>query len=223
MESDRNTLLPTFHSKKHKKTALHAGGHEFPHLRLIDEDPRKRAEMNSKTVVTYILVVLLTICVLLSAAQIIGFHLHHNESHIQRVDDKESDKTLCEDGWYYLVTSDFCARSFELRYSWLEAQLYCVENGANLISIHSTMENVVVHNMFAQDDSVERFWIGAHSPNVNKEYRWIDRSPMFYYYFGTTSLGWHFHCSTIVPDNYLRWNNVDCDLKHFFICKKPRA
>uniref|UniRef100_A0A1I7Y7H6 C-type lectin domain-containing protein n=1 Tax=Steinernema glaseri TaxID=37863 RepID=A0A1I7Y7H6_9BILA len=26
----------------------------------------------------------------------------------------------------------------------------------------------------------------------------------------------------IVPDNFFRWKNVDCDLRHYFICKKSR-
>uniref|UniRef100_A0A1I7YWX1 C-type lectin domain-containing protein n=1 Tax=Steinernema glaseri TaxID=37863 RepID=A0A1I7YWX1_9BILA len=134
----------------------------------------------------------------------------------------QKEKCLCEDGWQYLSTSNDCVKSFERRLTWLEAQRYCVKNGSNLTSIHSTMENVILHNLFSPDGSNKTLWIGSSAPNFDEKYGWIDGSPMKYSLFGTASLGWHFHCTIIVGDNFFRWRNVDCDLRYSFICRKPR-
>uniref|UniRef100_A0A1I7YX80 C-type lectin domain-containing protein n=1 Tax=Steinernema glaseri TaxID=37863 RepID=A0A1I7YX80_9BILA len=207
---------------KHTEKPIEETPMEEKHEDKSVKDKRKNCLLFVIFVMHFILLVLYFLLVGVFIISNSATSREHRELIHMEVTKAQKGQNLCEDGWHYLVISDHCVKSFERGLTWLEAQKSCAEQDASLASIHSTMENVILHNLFSPDGSNKTFWIGSSALNFDKKYGWIDGSPMKYHHFGSASLGWHFHCSIMVADNYFRWNNVDCDMKHFFICKKNR-
>ncbi|XP_010603923.2 CD209 antigen-like protein E [Fukomys damarensis] len=105
---------------------------------------------------------------------------------------------------------------------WHESITACQEEGAQLVTVESAEEQSFLQQTSKSKGSA---WMGLSDLNKESEWRWVDGSPL--------SLSLTQFWNKGQPNNYKGqdcvefrddgWNDAKCDLKRFWICKKPAA
>ncbi|XP_017277663.1 lactose-binding lectin l-2-like [Kryptolebias marmoratus] len=115
-----------------------------------------------------------------------------------------------------------CYKYVATQMTWADAELYCLSQGSNLVSIHSLGEHNFVKSLIMNFDPYQRHtWIGL--TDVHKEGRWMwsdgskysfsqwsDREP--------NNLKGVEHCGETNFGNTLRWNDQLCSDMIPFVC-----
>uniref|UniRef100_A0A8C7HDA7 C-type lectin domain-containing protein n=1 Tax=Oncorhynchus kisutch TaxID=8019 RepID=A0A8C7HDA7_ONCKI len=104
-------------------------------------------------------------------------------THVVQV--KTESSSVCSTGWF--KHGHRCFTYIRTERTWAESEQYCVFQGANLASIHSTEENHFIQEMIRrQTHDFPRVWIGGQDPdnamgiencmhiNYGEEKRWND-------------------------------------------------
>ncbi|XP_034075305.1 ladderlectin-like [Gymnodraco acuticeps] len=82
----------------------------------------------------------------------------------------ELQQDTCPSFWFSF--NGRCYKYFNTESTWADAELYCVSQGGNLVSIHSTEEEDFVKFLIKMSDPAEGYtWIGLH--DIAKEGRWM--------------------------------------------------
>ncbi|KAF3850576.1 hypothetical protein F7725_012348 [Dissostichus mawsoni] len=82
----------------------------------------------------------------------------------------ELQQDTCPSFWFSF--NGRCYKYFNTETTWADAELYCVSQGGNLVSIHSREEEDFVKFLIKSSDPAEGLtWIGLH--DIAKEGRWM--------------------------------------------------
>ncbi|XP_033980584.1 galactose-specific lectin nattectin-like [Trematomus bernacchii] len=82
----------------------------------------------------------------------------------------ELQQDTCPSFWFSF--NGRCYKYFNTETTWADAELYCVSQGGNLVSIHSREEEDFVKFLIKSSDPAEGYtWIGLH--DIAKEGRWM--------------------------------------------------
>ena len=118
----------------------------------------------------------------------------------------------CPSGWSEFDGS--CYQYFSESYTWMTAEYLCRDEGASLVSIHSSEENSFVRNL----SSATYYWIGAYRTGSN-DFIWSDFTENDYSDVYTSDTG----CLVQYSSN--GWTGTNCHSTsssyiHPFVCKK---
>ncbi|XP_061758185.1 struthiocalcin-2-like isoform X2 [Nerophis ophidion] len=128
----------------------------------------------------------------------------------------EEEDGCCPKGWTQLDKRCFIYKE-EAR-SFLDAESICNLLGGNLVSILSSLENVVVLEVIKLTaDPVPDTWIGLHQALETENFLWTDGSEFGFDNFAQTlSAG---DCAEIESDDEL-WDLDDCTDENPYVCAR---
>ena len=117
-----------------------------------------------------------------------------------------------------------CYRFYQDEKDWDNAEKKCVQEGAHLASLFSDEEASFVRCL--QDAaSVHETWIGGK--RSGNSFKWVDGNAFDYYNWNAgqpDNLGGKEDCIMVYSDPgqayHDKWNDVPCDVKKNFVCKK---
>ncbi|XP_039270051.2 macrophage mannose receptor 1-like [Styela clava] len=141
----------------------------------------------------------------------------------------ESPRGSCSEGW---IKTDNLVECYQLnefadlsgRATWQQAYDHCTSQNADLVSIHSSVEEVEIAKL-VQDygvNSYTDFWIGLNSISNNAGYSWSDGSPVSYTNWRAGEPSDHNGRENCVESQmleYSQWNDINCDALRNWICK----
>ncbi|XP_022074993.1 lactose-binding lectin l-2-like [Acanthochromis polyacanthus] len=108
------------------------------------------------------------------------------------------------------------------RMTWADAELHCVSEGANLVSIHSTDEQNFVTSLIKNFDPAQNLtWIGLSDIHKEGAWMWSDGSKVNFVFWnaGEPSNGeGREHCGHTNFDTGFKWNDVTCSRTFPFVC-----
>ncbi|KAL3836968.1 hypothetical protein ACJMK2_022370, partial [Sinanodonta woodiana] len=107
--------------------------------------------------------------------------------------------------------------------SWYQARTHCMQDGADLVVIHSERENGFIINMLTMKADTNS-WIGFEAVHQGS-FSWVDGSPVDYVKWMTNEPNNAYgaeKCVSLLNFNGY-WNDDDCNDDRGFICKKPNG
>uniref|UniRef100_A0A8C5T8B6 C-type lectin domain-containing protein n=1 Tax=Malurus cyaneus samueli TaxID=2593467 RepID=A0A8C5T8B6_9PASS len=133
----------------------------------------------------------------------------------------------CAQGWDRTPRADSCVKFFmregSQKKSWFEAEEFCRELGGNLISINTREDQIFLWRLASDRGlNTQGFWIGLFLLNPDKEFAWIDGSPVIYEnweeYEPNNSRELE-HCVMLTRSPQMRWNDLRCEHLLNWICE----
>ncbi|XP_007547864.1 ladderlectin-like [Poecilia formosa] len=107
--------------------------------------------------------------------------------------------------------------------TWADAEQHCVNQGANLVSIHSLEEENFVKLLIRNFDPAEGFnWIGLSDTEKDGTYFWSDGSRFNFKLWNTgepNNYGGSESCVLTNWDSAKKWNDGQCTDRYAFVCK----
>nr|XP_061812430.1 galactose-specific lectin nattectin-like [Nerophis lumbriciformis] len=101
-----------------------------------------------------------------------------------------------------------------------DAESVCNILGGNVVSIHSSLENALVLELFEEgrDEDDSALWIGLHDTINNDEFLWLDGSDFDFNGFGdpeddAPTSG----CVSLAQDDG-EWDTEECSTEYPYIC-----
>ncbi|XP_032437599.1 lactose-binding lectin l-2-like [Xiphophorus hellerii] len=126
----------------------------------------------------------------------------------------------CPMFWYSFTGR--CYKYLATDMTWAEAELYCVSQGANLVSVHSAAEDDFVKSLIKNFDPAEgRTWIGLSDLHYEKGWMWSDGSAARFFAWSALQPDNGSEAEHCVHTNYIgdkKWNDVPCSVHYPFIC-----
>ena len=114
----------------------------------------------------------------------------------------------CPSGWSEFNGS--CYRYFSEVHTWMNAEKLCRDEGASLVSIHSSEEHSFVRDL----TTTTSYWIGAYKTGSN-DFIWSDFTETDYSDFSDSSTG------CLIEYNSNGWTGTNCHSSRYaFVCKK---
>ncbi|XP_014826554.1 PREDICTED: lactose-binding lectin l-2-like [Poecilia mexicana] len=127
----------------------------------------------------------------------------------------------CPMFWYSF--NGRCYKYVASRMTWADAELHCLSEGGNLVSIHSLEEHNFVNNLIKNFDPTRDFtWIGLADVHKEGAWMWSDGSNYEFSLWGhgepNNGNNGQEHCghTNIPPDYY--WNDHLCSRVKTFVC-----
>ncbi|XP_023254715.1 lactose-binding lectin l-2-like [Seriola lalandi dorsalis] len=114
-----------------------------------------------------------------------------------------------------------CYKYVATRMSWADAELYCVSEGANLVSIHSLDEEDFVKSLIKNFDHTEqRTWLGLSDSQKEGSWMWSDGSAVNFDFWSPGEPNNHGNedCVHNNFDNYKKWNDARCSDTYPSVC-----
>lgn len=130
----------------------------------------------------------------------------------------------CPMFWYSF--NGRCYKYVATHMTWADAELHCVSQGANLVSIHSQKEDAFVRDLIKNFDPAQgRTWLGLSDLHKEGRWMWSDGCAVkfvFWYAGEPTNYQGQEHC---VHTNYreLKWNDVRCSSTYSSVCATRTA
>ncbi|KAI4789516.1 hypothetical protein KUCAC02_035191 [Chaenocephalus aceratus] len=106
-----------------------------------------------------------------------------------------------------------CYKYFGTHTTWVQAELYCVSQGTNLVSIHSREEERFIRNLINGADPAMRWtWIGLSDVHKQGTWMWSDGSAVnsFFWAPGEPSTPVEERCVHINFAQSMDWNDLRC-------------
>uniref|UniRef100_A0A3P8VSP6 C-type lectin domain-containing protein n=1 Tax=Cynoglossus semilaevis TaxID=244447 RepID=A0A3P8VSP6_CYNSE len=125
----------------------------------------------------------------------------------------------CPDFWYSF--NDRCFKYMSTRKTWAEAELYCVSEGANLVSIHSVEEHGFVRTLIRNVDLAQEWtWIGLSDIHKEGSWMWSDGSPVRFldWAVGEPNSQGNEDCGLTNFETTKQWNDQGCLSVQSFVC-----
>ncbi|XP_044192370.1 lactose-binding lectin l-2-like [Thunnus albacares] len=126
----------------------------------------------------------------------------------------------CPMFWYSF--NDRCYKYVSTRMTWADAELYCVSQKANLVSIHSLGEHNFVKSLIKNFDVAWRkVWIGLNDIPKEGRWMWSDGSAVDFVFWNSGEPNNHRgneDCVQTNGDTDLKWNDVPCSLTFPYVC-----
>ncbi|KAM9835057.1 uncharacterized protein ACBT44_015639 isoform 3-T4 [Syngnathus typhle] len=118
----------------------------------------------------------------------------------------------------------FCYKTFEGKKKWDDAQLVCRSLGADLVSIHSEVEQASVKNVSNLETS--DMWTGMNDLALPGTLVWSDRHEVTFTHWAagepSQRVGLGKHCVAVLRQTG-RWKLMSCAQANSFMCKMPTA
>ncbi len=125
-------------------------------------------------------------------------------------------RSNCPMYWYNF--NGRCHKYISTHMTWVDAELRCVSEGANLVSIHSQEEQNFVTSLVRNFDPALGFtWIGLSDIHKEGNWIWSDGSPVNFIFWKAQEPN-NMGDEDCVHLNYERWNDNKCDRMFPFVC-----
>ncbi|XP_017276522.3 lactose-binding lectin l-2-like [Kryptolebias marmoratus] len=115
-----------------------------------------------------------------------------------------------------------CYKYFASRLTWGEAELLCVKEEANLVSIHSLEEHDFVKSLIQNFDPTREWtWIGLTDLHREGGWIWSDGSEYKFSQWDIqqpNNANGGQHCGHINHGVNFKWNDYSCSHKSPFVC-----
>ncbi|KAL3995448.1 Lectin C-type domain family protein [Acanthocheilonema viteae] len=128
---------------------------------------------------------------------------------------------LCQEGWLYSHHTKYCYLLVTTLTTFNNAQFACLLKEANLVSIHSEIENRFLFEMVAKIG--KSIWLGAAIFSNSKKYENVDFSPFDYtnWQNGTEPVYMKSRKCVKISSKNGKWFNDCCHYRPVpYICKK---
>lgn len=106
--------------------------------------------------------------------------------------------------------------------TWVDAELRCVAEGGNLVSIHSQEENDFVTALIQNFDPLQGYtWIGLYDAQKEGAWMWSDRSAFSFEAWEAGEPNNNNGSEDCVQTNFKKpseWNDSICSLKFPSVC-----
>uniref|UniRef100_A0A8P4GN04 C-type lectin domain-containing protein n=1 Tax=Dicentrarchus labrax TaxID=13489 RepID=A0A8P4GN04_DICLA len=126
----------------------------------------------------------------------------------------------CPMFWYSF--NGRCYKYVATRLNWADAELHCVSEKANLVSIHSLEEEIFVKSLIKNFDHAEgRTWIGLSDIHKEGRWMWSDGCAVDFVFWGTrepNNTGGNEHCVLNNYENEMKWNDGQCSDMYPSVC-----
>ncbi|XP_059205972.1 lactose-binding lectin l-2-like [Centropristis striata] len=127
----------------------------------------------------------------------------------------------CPKFWYSF--NGRCYKYVATRMTWADAELYCVSQRANLVSIHSQGEqNFVVSLIKNFDHSQGRNWLGLSDIHKEGRWMWSDGSAVDFVFWDAGEpnnvANGNEHCVHTYSGPVPKWNDVPCSQTYSSVC-----
>uniref|UniRef100_A0A3Q2PGB0 C-type lectin domain-containing protein n=1 Tax=Fundulus heteroclitus TaxID=8078 RepID=A0A3Q2PGB0_FUNHE len=131
----------------------------------------------------------------------------------------------CPVFWYNF--NGRCYKYVATLMTWADAELYCLSQGANLVSIHSLQEESFVKMLISNFDPAQGItWIGLSDAQRDGTFFWSDGSKLSFTYWNAdepNNAGEPEPCVHTNWDTARKWNDKRCSDKYAFVCKARPA
>ncbi|KAM6903303.1 C-type lectin-like [Lycodopsis pacificus] len=126
----------------------------------------------------------------------------------------------CPAVWYSF--NGRCYKYVSTRMTWADAELHCVSQGANLVSIHSLDEENFINFLIKNFDPAEGYTcIGLSDTQKEGRWMWSDGSAVKFVFWSNgepnNQVGGE-HCVHQRNGPNLRWNDGPCSDEYTFVC-----
>lgn len=126
----------------------------------------------------------------------------------------------CSMFWYSF--NGRCYKYVAARMTWADAELHCVSEGANLVSIHSIDEHNFVNSLIKNFDPARTFtWIGLSDVHKEGGWMWSDGSKVNFVFWDVgqpDNAGGQEHCGHTNKAPEFKWNDCPCSEPRAFVC-----
>nr|UMW88593.1 lactose-binding lectin l-2-like [Siniperca chuatsi] len=126
----------------------------------------------------------------------------------------------CPMFWYSF--NGRCYKYVATHMTWADAELNCVSDGANLVSIHSLEEQNFVKSLIKNFDHAEGgTWIGLSDIQKEGGWMWSDGSAVNFVFWSVVqpdNSGGNEHCGQNNNDKDRKWNDVPCSVTLPSVC-----
>ncbi|CAJ0558815.1 unnamed protein product, partial [Mesorhabditis spiculigera] len=131
----------------------------------------------------------------------------------------------CEDGWIPCKQSQRCYKADAVAMDYVTAREHCLQQGADLATIHSFWENEAVIEAAAAVNS-DKAWLGKR--RNGDQWQWVNNEPHDFSIWHAGDVNTYIgDCAIVfgaVEATALawlhRWDNVQCEQKYTPVCKK---
>lgn len=115
-----------------------------------------------------------------------------------------------------------CYRYVSTPMTWADAELHCVSQKANLVSIHSQAENNFVQSLIQIFNHQQGLtWIGLSDAQKEGGWMWSDGCPVNFLYWARgqpDNAGGNENCGETNWGTERKWNERGCSAVHPFVC-----
>ncbi|XP_019119733.1 lactose-binding lectin l-2-like [Larimichthys crocea] len=115
---------------------------------------------------------------------------------------------------FWFSFNDRCYKYVSTRLSWADAELYCVSERANLVSIHSLEEHNFIKDLIRNFDHSQGYtWIGLSDTQKEGGWMWSDGSAVDFLLWNENqpdNCSNVEHCGHTNFDTGLKWNDIRC-------------
>ncbi|XP_075958433.1 lactose-binding lectin l-2-like [Anarhichas minor] len=129
-------------------------------------------------------------------------------------------RATCPMFWYSF--NGRCYKYLATDMTWADAEIHCVREGANLVSVHSKDEQKFVKFLIKNFDPAEApTWIGLSDIHKEGTWMWSDGSSAnFVVWHGgePNNAAGREHCVHTNSGPTFRWNDIPCSHKLQFVC-----
>ncbi|XP_042362787.1 lactose-binding lectin l-2-like [Plectropomus leopardus] len=126
----------------------------------------------------------------------------------------------CPMFWYSF--NGRCYKYIASHFAWADAELHCVSEGANLVSIHSLDEENFVKSLIKNFDPAEGYtWIGLSDIHKEGTWMWSDGSAVNFTLWDERQPDNYREYEHCVHSNYflnLKWNDDHCPVTYPSVC-----
>uniref|UniRef100_A0A3Q3KAZ2 C-type lectin domain-containing protein n=2 Tax=Monopterus albus TaxID=43700 RepID=A0A3Q3KAZ2_MONAL len=115
-----------------------------------------------------------------------------------------------------------CYKYVATAMTWADAELHCVSEGTNLVSIHSLKEQNFVKALVKKFNQAERhIWIGLSDTHKQGRWMWSDGSAVYFVFWNVgepNNAGGNEHCVHGTLSLDMKWNDLLCSQTFAFVC-----
>ncbi|XP_042291262.1 lactose-binding lectin l-2-like [Thunnus maccoyii] len=115
-----------------------------------------------------------------------------------------------------------CYKYVSTHMTWADAELHCVSEKANLVSVHSLEEQNFVKSLIKNFDHAEGYtWIGLSDTQKEGGWMWSDGSAVNFAFWSSGEPNNEGGKEDCVHNNYgtdLKWNDHSCSLTFPSVC-----
>ncbi|XP_051245841.1 lactose-binding lectin l-2-like [Dicentrarchus labrax] len=116
-----------------------------------------------------------------------------------------------------------CYKYIATRMTWIDAELHCVSQGANLAAIHSVEEHKFVNSLIKNFDPAQGFsWIGINDIQKEGGWMWSDGSAVDFVFWNAAQPDndeGDEHCGHTNSGPNFKWNDYPCSLLFTSVCE----